>query len=107
MPWTETTRAQYQREGLRYASDMTDAEWKLLQRLLPPPHRLGRPRKTDLRRVMEAVLYILSTGCQWRALPREVPPRDVPSRGLSPRNVLPRDVLLRDFPLRDVAPRTA
>lgn len=74
MPWTETTRAQYRREGLRYASDMTDAEWRLLQRLLPPPHRLGRPRTTDLRRVMEAVLYILSTGCQWRALPREFPP---------------------------------
>jgi transposase len=74
MAWTETTRIHYRRDGLRYASDMTDAEWGLLRRLLPPPSRLGRPRTTDLRRVMEAVLYILSTGCQWRALPREFPP---------------------------------
>jgi transposase len=74
MPWTEITRAHYRREGLHYASDMTDAEWRLLKPLLPPPRRLGRPRKTDLRRVVEATLYILSTGCQWRALPREFPP---------------------------------
>ena len=74
MAWTETTRAHYRRDGLRYAIDMTDAEWALLRRLLPPLRRLGRPRKTDLRRVVEAVLYILSTGCQWRALPREFPP---------------------------------
>ena len=74
MAWTETTRAHYRRDGLRYASDMTDAEWALLRPLLPPSRRLGRPRKTDLRRVVEAVLYILSTGCQWRALPREFPP---------------------------------
>src|ERR1700741_3287349 len=74
MAWTETTRAHYRRDGLRYASDMTDAEWALLRRLLPPLRRLGGPRKTDLRRVVEAVLYILSTGCQWRALPREFPP---------------------------------
>lgn len=74
MPWTKTTRAHYQREGLRYASDLKDAEWRLLRRLLPPPHHLGRPRTTDLRRVVEAILYILSSGCQWRALPREFPP---------------------------------
>lgn len=74
MAWTETTRTHYRREGLRYASDMTDAEWAVLRRLLPPPSRWGRPRKTDLRRVVEAILYILSTGCQWRALPREFPP---------------------------------
>lgn len=74
MAWTETTRVHYRRDGLRYASDMTDAEWAQLRRLLPPGCRLGRPRKTDLRRVVEAVLYILSTGCQWRALPLEFPP---------------------------------
>ncbi len=74
MAWTETTRVHYRRDGLRYASDMTDAEWAQLRRLLPPACRLGRPRKTDLRRVVEAVLYILSTGCQWRALPLEFPP---------------------------------
>ncbi len=74
MAWTATTRVHYRRDGLRYASDMTDAEWALLRRLLPSPSRLGRPRTTDLRRIVEAVLYILSTGCQWRALPREFPP---------------------------------
>lgn len=74
MPWTEITRGQYLRNGLRYASDMTDAEWRLIARRLPRRHRLGRPRKVDLRRVIEAILFILSTGCQWRALPREFPP---------------------------------
>jgi putative transposase len=74
MPWTEITRAQYLRNGLRYASDMTDAEWKLIARRLPPRRRLGRPRKVNLRRIVEAILFILSTGCQWRALPREFPP---------------------------------
>ncbi|WP_245321301.1 IS5 family transposase [Bradyrhizobium sp. NAS96.2] len=58
----------------RYASDMTDAEWRLIARKLPPRRRLGRPRKVDLRKVVEAILFILSTGCQWRALPREFPP---------------------------------
>jgi putative transposase len=74
MPWTEITRAQYQRRGLRYASDMTDAEWALIERQLPPRRRLGRPRKVRLRSVVEAILFILSTGCQWRALPKEFPP---------------------------------
>ncbi len=73
MPWTKITRAQYLRSGLRYASDMTDAEWRLARKL-PGRRRLGRPRKVDLRKVVEAVLFILSTGCQWRALPREFPP---------------------------------
>jgi transposase len=74
MAWTEITRPQYQRCGLRYASDMTDAEWRLIARRLPPRRRLGRPRKVDLRKVVEAILYVLSTGCQWRALPHEFPP---------------------------------
>jgi transposase len=75
MPWTEITRAQYRRDGLRYASDMTEAEWALIARWLPQRRRLGRPRMTDLRRVVEAILYVLTTGCQWRALPRDFPPR--------------------------------
>lgn len=74
MAWTEITRAEYQRCGLRYASDMTDAEWRLIVRQMPRRQRLGRPRKVDLRNVVEAILYILSTGCQWRALPHEFPP---------------------------------
>lgn len=74
MAWSEITRGQYQRDGLRYASDMTDAEWRLVARRLPFRYRRGRPRKVDLREVVQAILYILSTGCQWRALPREFPP---------------------------------
>lgn len=74
MPWTKITRAQYLRNGLRYASDMTDAEWRLIARKLPGRRRLGRPRTVNLRKVVEAILFILSTGCQWRALPREFPP---------------------------------
>ena len=71
MAWTEITRAQYLRDELRYASDMTDAEWRLIARRLPSRRRLGRPRKVDLRNVVEAILYVLSTGCQWKAMPRE------------------------------------
>jgi putative transposase len=74
MTWTKTTRKQYRRDGLRYASDVTDAEWKLIARLLPRPRRVGRPREVDLRVVLNAMLYILATGCQWRALPKEFPP---------------------------------
>ena len=74
MAWTEITRREYRREGLRYASDLTDAEWELLKPLMPPASALGRPRQTDLRCVVEAILYIAATGCQWRALPREFPP---------------------------------
>jgi transposase len=74
MPWTEITREQYRRDKLRYASDMTDAEWALIKRLLPRANRRGRPRRTNMRAVVEAILYILSTGCQWRALPQEFPP---------------------------------
>src|SRR5438067_2670202 len=75
MPWTETTRLQYRREGLRFASDTTDAEWALLKPLMPEPAGIGRPRTTDLRAVINAILYLLWTGCQWRALPHEFPPR--------------------------------
>jgi len=74
MPWTETTRRQYRRDGLRYASDMTDAEWGLIAPHLPPARRLGRPRTTELRAVVDGLLYILATGCQWRLLPRDFPP---------------------------------
>jgi transposase len=74
MPWTKITRVKYQRKGLRYASDLTDAEWALIARKLPPRCRLGRPREVDLREVVQAIFYVLSTGCQWRALPREFPP---------------------------------
>jgi putative transposase len=74
MPWTETTRDQYRRNGLRYASDLTDEEWALIARWMPARRHLGRPREVDLREVVQAILFLLSTGCQWRALPKEFPP---------------------------------
>ena len=74
MAWTETTRGHYRRDGLRYASDLTDDEWALIEPHLPLPSKLGRPRKTDLRKLFEAILYMASTGCQWRAIPKEFPP---------------------------------
>jgi putative transposase len=75
MPWTEITRPQYRRDGQRFASDTKDAEWALLKPLMPEPCGIGRPRTTDLRAVVNAILYILATGCQWRALPQVFPPR--------------------------------
>jgi transposase len=74
MAWTEITRAKYRRDGLRYASDMTDGEWALVEPFMPKRRRLGRPRKTELRAVVNAILYLASSGVQWRALPRDFPP---------------------------------
>src|SRR5215213_4468239 len=70
-----TTRARYGRDDLVYASDTRDAEWAQIAPLLPPPCRLGRPRARDLREIVHAILYVLWTGCQWRALPQGFPPR--------------------------------
>lgn len=75
MVWTTITRAQHARDHLRYASDLTEAECALIAPTLPPPGRGGRPRTTSLRAVVNALFYMLATGCQWRALPREFPPR--------------------------------
>ena len=74
MAWTKTTRKEYRRVGQRYASDMTAKEWILLSQLLPKRSRTGRPNKWHLRTLMDAILYILATGCQWRALPKDFPP---------------------------------
>jgi putative transposase len=72
--WTEITRRKYEREGRRYASDLTDAEWALIEPPMPAAKRLGRPRETELRAVLDAILYIARTGCQWRMLPKDFPP---------------------------------
>ncbi len=74
MAWTELTRRQHAREGNRYASDLTDAEWALIAPLVPPPKTTGRPRTTCLRDVFDAILYVATTGCQWRMLPNDFPP---------------------------------
>jgi len=74
MSWTETTRAKYRREGLRYASGVTDAEWAVIEPFMPPAAERGRPRTTVLRAVVNALFYIAQTGCQWRMLPKDFPP---------------------------------
>jgi transposase len=73
--WTAETRVRYDRSGLRYPSDVTDAEWALIAPLLPPARRGGRRRSVDLREVVQALLYLLETGCQWRHLPKDFPPK--------------------------------
>ena len=57
-----------------YDSDLTDAQWSVLEPMLPPPNRRGRPRKTDLREVVNALVYALRSGCSWRMLPHDLPP---------------------------------
>src|SRR5579872_1127886 len=74
MVWTKITRPQYRREGMRYESDTTDGEWLVMEPLVPPACALGRPRETDMRALVNAILYIASTGCQWRQLPKDFPP---------------------------------
>lgn len=73
--WTIQNRARYKREQLRYPSDVTDEEWAEIAPLIPPARRGGRKRTVNIREVFNGLLYVLSTGCQWRALPKEFPPR--------------------------------
>src|SRR5580704_4013630 len=72
--WTEITRRKYERGGQRYASDLTDGEWALIEPHMPAAKPLGRPREIELRAVLDAILYIARTGCQWRMLPKDFPP---------------------------------
>jgi transposase len=73
--WTDKNRAKYNRDHLRYPSDLTDDEWAHVEQLIPPARRGGDKRRTDMRAVMNGVMYILSTGCQWRSIPKDFPPR--------------------------------
>jgi len=73
--WTKQNRPRYNRDHLRYPSDLTDEEWGLVEALILPAKRGGRKRAVNLREVVNGVMYILSTGCQWRALPKDLPPR--------------------------------
>lgn len=57
-----------------YPTDLTDEQWNLIAVFLPPPLPGGRPRKTDLRAVVNAILYLVRSGCQWRMIPHEFPP---------------------------------
>jgi len=72
--WTPTTRKQHSRTGLRYGSDLTDAEWTLLAPAMPATARTGRPRRWAMREIMDAIFYVLRAGCPWRMLPKDFPP---------------------------------
>jgi putative transposase len=71
--WTTENRPRYDRRGLRDPSDMTDAEWEIVRPLIRPAKRGGGKREVDLREVLNGILYVLSTGCQWRAVPKDLP----------------------------------
>jgi transposase len=73
--WTTENRPRYDRSKLRYPSDLTDEEWALISRLIPAAKKGGNKRTVDVRAVVNGVMYILSTGCQWAALPKDLPPR--------------------------------
>jgi transposase len=73
--WTSENRGRYDRGHLRYPTDMTDEEWLLIEPLIPPAKRGGNKRTVNIREVVNGVMYILGTGCQWRALPKDLPPR--------------------------------
>jgi len=73
--WRNENRARYDRSGLRYPSDLTDAEWAVISGLIPPAKRGGNKRTVDEREIVNGLMYVLSTGCQWAALPKDLPPK--------------------------------
>ena len=73
--WTAKNRPRYNRDKLRCPSDLTDEEWALVEPLIPPGKRGGGKRTVVMREVMNGIVYVLSTGCQWRAILKDLPPR--------------------------------
>jgi transposase len=73
--WKPEHRRAAERHGLRYPSDLTDAEWALAEPMIPPAKRGGRRREVNVREVLNAIFYVLATGCQWQALPKDLPPK--------------------------------
>ena len=73
--WTKRNRARYDRSKLRYPSDLTDDEWQLVEPLIPPGKHGGDKRTVVMREVVNGLMYVLSTGCQWRAIPKDLPPK--------------------------------
>lgn len=72
--WTPTTRAQHNRVSLRYQTDLTDAEWVVIEPHLPPVPGTGRPRAWPMREIVNAIFYVMRAGCPWRLLPSDLPP---------------------------------
>jgi len=73
--WTVQNRARYDRGRLRYPSDLTDEEWTLVKAEIPRAKRGGNKRTEDVREVLNGLMYVLSTGTQWCAMPKDLPPR--------------------------------
>jgi transposase len=73
--WTIENRARYDRSKLRYPSDLTDEEWRHVAPFIPPAKHGGNKRTVSVCEVVNGLMYILSTGCQWRAIPKDLPPR--------------------------------
>jgi transposase len=73
--WTPDHRCAANRRGLRYPSDLTDEEWAIVSSMIPPARHGGRKRSVNIREVLNGIFYVLWTGCQWKALPKDLPPK--------------------------------
>jgi len=73
--WTSENRPKYNRDKLRYPSDLTNDEWSHVEPLIPPAKRGGRKRSVEPREIVNGLMYVLSTGCQWRYVPKDLPRR--------------------------------
>ena len=89
--WTPTTREQHSRKALCYQTDLTDAEWVVIEPHLPPAHGTGRPRSWPMREIVNGIFYVMRAGCPWRLLPRDLPVPSIystvpPNDGSAPRH---------------------
>src|SRR5256885_11469940 len=73
--WTTANRPKYNRDKLRYPSDLTGEEWAHIAPQIPPAKHGSRKRKVDVREVVNGIMYVLSTGCQWRYVPKDCRPK--------------------------------
>lgn len=73
--WTFENRPRYDRDKQRYPSDLTNEEWAHVEPLIPPAKHGGRKREVNVREVVNGIMYVLSTGCQWRYVPKDLPPK--------------------------------
>jgi len=73
--WKPEHRQSADRRSLRYPSDLSDTEWALIAPMIPPARRGGRRRSVNVREVLNGIFYVLSTGCQWQAMPKDLPPK--------------------------------
>lgn len=73
--WTQENRPRYNRDKLRYPSDVTDEEWSYIEPQVPPAKHGGRHREVAEREIVNGLMYVLSTSCQWRYIPKDLPAR--------------------------------